>query len=703
MICAERVPDLLRHLYSLALFCLCFGFTCPIAGGQSDLVQARVSSAKGLSTISGNGMGPHPIGRGDILLPGQEIDTRSGGELVIELSDGSLVIVRPGSRVLLKDFRTIRSVRELFEVLLGRVRVKINHLGGRPNPYRMNSPTASIAVRGTEFSVAVAASGTTRVFVYEGVVEVSSLAVPGKTVLVHPGQGVIVRPGQEIRFLAQTPWGEVGGLGGSGERENDSQQNSVGSANNQETDPNGTSPRNSAGIYNQSVEDLIAARQNPLAQRFAAYPDSYLDTLENPAYATEFLSPEGRIYLLPAFSGVQQLEPNETIFPSPSTPPLDYSLAPQASFFTPLRGGRTALGGTVAGFRSGVQSLSVEDNAILSGSLFAPGTLGTRAASTANESSFVSGSFAIAHSLGNAATTSVGFGVDYVHGGSSLRNLVTQQDSSGLTGREDVRSRASLFQTRLSWGITHTFGTETKLGLSYSYGFLGADFRDRSHLLNGSPQAADFSLSSGRVSEAALRLRGMLTSRLFYGIELSGFQMNLDRQLHLSVISDSRATDQSAGGDLTFGLGYALRPRIVLTFDLSGGLSSISSRRMEDATQNLLEARHTSAPFVAAHEALQADVWRHFFVDASLLTIWQKKSTNLTLYPDRLGRLLTTDGVFAPNGMNAYRSTNYYSEFGAGWRFTDSFLAEYVFSTTYGFAPSSHLVLFRYTFHKREP
>src|SRR6202011_604614 len=111
-----------------------------------------------------------PAKRGDVLAPGEEIDTRGGGHATIELTDGSLVVVRPGSRIVLKDFRTANSLRELFDILLGQVRVKINHFGGKPNPYRVNSPTASIAVRGTEFSIAVSASGDTKVVVYDGLV-----------------------------------------------------------------------------------------------------------------------------------------------------------------------------------------------------------------------------------------------------------------------------------------------------------------------------------------------------------------------------------------------------------------------------------------------------------------------------------------------------------------------------------------------------
>jgi hypothetical protein len=84
------------------------------------------------------------------------------------------------------------------------------------------------------------------------------------------------------------------------------------------------------------------------------------------------------------------------------------------------------------------------------------------------------------------------------------------------------------------------------------------------------------------------------------------------------------------------------------------------------------------------------------------LTVRQTLSTNLALYPDRFGRLLLSDGTFAPNGITSDRSTSYYSEFGAGWRFTDNFLAEYVLSTNYGVTRPSHVFLLRYSFRVRE-
>ena len=153
------------------------------------------------------------VPRGYALSPGDRVETRGGGRLVIDLSDGSVVVVEPETVLLIKDFRAAVSLRELFDIAIGQVRVRINHFAGRPNPYRVNSPTASIAVRGTEFSVAVDAQGETQVIVYEGVVEVTSLSDPSRSVLLPAGRGVVVRAGQEFRMVGGSAPGPAQGPG----------------------------------------------------------------------------------------------------------------------------------------------------------------------------------------------------------------------------------------------------------------------------------------------------------------------------------------------------------------------------------------------------------------------------------------------------------------------------------------------------------
>jgi ferric-dicitrate binding protein FerR (iron transport regulator) len=172
------------------------------AGAQSTEVVARAASVTGRAVLLGSGSTPFALTTGYILNPGDRIDTHGGGRVVIDLSDGSMVVVAPESIVILKDFHAASSLRELLEITGGMVRVKINHFAGKPNPYRMNSPTASIAVRGTEFSIEVDAQGNTQVVVYEGAVEVASLSDPNRKMLIEAGRGVLLQAGQDFHLLA---------------------------------------------------------------------------------------------------------------------------------------------------------------------------------------------------------------------------------------------------------------------------------------------------------------------------------------------------------------------------------------------------------------------------------------------------------------------------------------------------------------------
>src|SRR5262245_40159602 len=188
--------------------CLLFLFVASIqwtgAAAPAQSLDARVASVQGAALLR-NKQRVFILARGDLLTPGDEIDTRGGGRVVIELTDGSVVIVHPKSRIVISDYRAAPSLREMFRILVGRVRVKVAHYGGKPNPYRVNSPTASILVRGTEFGVAVEPSGDTSVEVYEGLVEVQSLSDPRRRALLSAGRGALVKPNEDIRLFTAGP------------------------------------------------------------------------------------------------------------------------------------------------------------------------------------------------------------------------------------------------------------------------------------------------------------------------------------------------------------------------------------------------------------------------------------------------------------------------------------------------------------------
>lgn len=121
----------------------------------------------------------------DELRAGDTIITGRRGRLVLGLSDGSQAVIAPQTTVVIKDLR--QSPRTLFNVIRGKTRVHIEKLGGQPNPYRVNTPTAVIAVRGTIFDVLVA-ENETQVFVHEGEVAVTNLILPNQAVLLFAGQ-----------------------------------------------------------------------------------------------------------------------------------------------------------------------------------------------------------------------------------------------------------------------------------------------------------------------------------------------------------------------------------------------------------------------------------------------------------------------------------------------------------------------------------
>ncbi len=619
----------------------------------------------------------------------------------MSLSDGSLVVVLPGSRVTLRDYRTASTARELFDILIGRVKVKINHYGGRPNPYRINSPTASIAVRGTEFAVSVAVAGDTQVVVYEGLVEVSSISNPRQRILVQPGRGVLVRPNQEIRLITPIAGREIAERGEERHEGTDQAKSSAPGSNPGRDDDN--SPRNTAGTYQRYIANLVEAGQTPFLMRFHAFADSHLDSLENPAYASEFNLAEGRLFVLPSFSGSGSLEANSADFAGNTRNPIDYSMSPQISFFSPLPAGRRmVVGGSMAASRSGRQAFSLDDLTGLTGPPFAPGSMGLRTLSSSATTSFLTGSLVAARRFGSTGRTSLGVGLDQVTGRGSLFSLLAQADSLGATSKDLTQSRSTIGQTQFKIGLTHEFATGHKLGAFYRYGLLSASDGDRLRALNDASLPLDTTNTGGHSSEFGLRLRGPLTRRLFYGADASLVNIRLEDSLKRTSSVDAHQQNAIVRGSIGAGIGFALNPRIMLSFDLAGGIARSRLHRTEDSTGSVLESLRQNHRFVSAHAALQADVWRRMFVSGSLLGIHRRFDSNLSLFPDRFGRTLTGDGLPVPGGLASDRATSYYSEFGVGWRFNSRFLAQYVISTDYGLSKPSHTLLLRYTFHPKE-
>ena len=422
--------------------------------------------------------------------------------------------------------------------------------------------------------------------------------------------------------------------------------------------------------------------------------------LENPYYATEFKTAEGRVFLLPSFGGTRESEEGRALFGFGDPRPVDYSLSPQASFFKPFPKYRSVVGGSVAFSRNGIQSFTLDENIGLPSPPFSSGIIGSRATVGSTTNSFFTAALVAARRFGADGRTSMGVGLDFLSQRGSLLNLTTQSDGSGLLQGERVESRSRVQRTRFTVGLTRDIGSASKLGIFYRFGYTSTNDRNRSRTLDDVPLPLELTGATGNSSEFGVRLRGPLTRRLFYGLEGTMLFGRKDESIRRAVIVDSNERSRATRGTLGFGIGYALRPRTVFSFDVAGGFARTHNLRREDATGNSLEAERQTARFLSLHGAVQADVWRKLFVSGSVLSVTQSRVTDLQLFPDRFGRRLTTDGLFATDGRSRDRFTDYFSNFGVGWRFTPNFLAEYILSTDFGQTSPRHTLLLRYTFNK---
>jgi hypothetical protein len=154
---------------------------------RSGKVEIRSSSSKTFQPLTDK---VHMVQVGD------EIHTGPGASVVLTLPDNSYMVVNENTDLVIKDFWSSGSLRNVVNVMLGRVRFYIERVGGRPNPYRVETPTALIAVRGTTFDVAVDASSFTEVICLDGQVGVQNITIPLREVILNPGWHTGVGSGQ---------------------------------------------------------------------------------------------------------------------------------------------------------------------------------------------------------------------------------------------------------------------------------------------------------------------------------------------------------------------------------------------------------------------------------------------------------------------------------------------------------------------------
>jgi hypothetical protein len=146
--------------------------------------SALVTEVKGAVVLTSPEGTPVNAERGATLPAESKIETVKGS-ILLELQDGSQVLIKAHSNVVLKSSNEGKGFS--LELFLGRILVKVQKRMGETPSFRMGTPSAVITVRGTRFEVEVNRKQKTYVDVFEGIVEVQGLMPGSRHVLIRPG------------------------------------------------------------------------------------------------------------------------------------------------------------------------------------------------------------------------------------------------------------------------------------------------------------------------------------------------------------------------------------------------------------------------------------------------------------------------------------------------------------------------------------
>jgi hypothetical protein len=178
---------------AMAAVCLA-QFPPPSDSGQ---YAAKVLTMSGQVSVLKD-MRPIALSEGSLVQVQEMIVTGPDGHAVFQVSDGSTFEVYPNTNLVFR--KNAWNVKDMIDLLVGRIRVHIEHWGNVPNPNRVLTPTAVISVRGTTFDVTVDENDeTTMVEVEEGLVEVRHALLPSDTPkMLGPGDSIKVYKSQPI-------------------------------------------------------------------------------------------------------------------------------------------------------------------------------------------------------------------------------------------------------------------------------------------------------------------------------------------------------------------------------------------------------------------------------------------------------------------------------------------------------------------------
>ena len=117
---------------------------------------------RGVGFAQSPGQTPRTMGKGLVLQEGDRLTTADGSTAVVKLQDGTRMTVRPGSEMVLAQFKYRQNSQDdsmVINMLRGGLRAITGVISkNSPNAARIQTNTATIGIRGTDFDARICAA-----------------------------------------------------------------------------------------------------------------------------------------------------------------------------------------------------------------------------------------------------------------------------------------------------------------------------------------------------------------------------------------------------------------------------------------------------------------------------------------------------------------------------------------------------------------
>jgi len=165
-------------------------------GGRTVEQEATATAAEGTVVArSAESDVWQAVEEGSTFSPGDTIRTGDNSTVVLIYGDDSKTIVEANTEIVIVEMSAARNGRNQVTILaqnIGRTQHQINELQGVDSYFEVQTPSASVTVVGTMFTVEVDQEGNSAVWVDEGIVAVSG---GGQTVQLAAGESTFVQVG----------------------------------------------------------------------------------------------------------------------------------------------------------------------------------------------------------------------------------------------------------------------------------------------------------------------------------------------------------------------------------------------------------------------------------------------------------------------------------------------------------------------------